>query len=317
MSLDSINQSTNLHKNNEVQFLCFRLEDSGDIYAVNVFKVKEIIKYTHTITKIDYDKSSLMEGIITVRNTVYPLVDLKKWFSFDNQNRDRDISSYGILSDDFQVLICDFSQTTVAIKIFKAERILTKKWSDIFQVSNYGSDEANQKVINHTKYYSGELVKVVNVERMLVDLFPNIEDAQNYEIDDLKALSASTANKLVLLAEDSPVAMKMMQKILSKMNVHFKAFENGQLLLNFLNDAKNSATEVALIITDLEMPEASGFEVIKQVKANPKLAHIPITVNSSMSGKSNKEMAISLNADAFISKSKPKEVEEVVNKFVF
>jgi two-component system chemotaxis response regulator CheV len=243
-------------------------------------------------------------------------VDLKKWFSFDNQNRDLDISPYGIFSDEFQLLICDFSQTVVAIKIFKAERILTKKWSDIFQVSTYGSDVSNHKVINHTKYYSGELVKVVNVERMLVDLFPGIEDSQDNEIEDLKVIDNS-GDKLVLLAEDSPVAMKVMQKILTKMNVSFKAFENGQLLLDFLNSDKTDPSKVALIITDLEMPEASGFEVIKQVKKNSLLAHIPITVNSSMSGKSNQEMAISLNADAFISKSKPKEVEEVVSKYVF
>jgi|GEM_PF-767120 len=314
-NLDKISQSTNLHKNNEVQFLCFRLADEGDIYAINVFKVKEIIKYSNSITRLDHAKSGLLEGIITVRDKVYPLVDLKKWFSFDNLLPDSDISEDGIRSDDFQVLICDFSQTMLAVKIFKAERILTKKWSDIYQVNNYGSEETNHKVINHTKYFNNELVKVVNVERMLVDVFPNIEDSQDAEIDDLQQIEAPK-DKLVLLAEDSPVAMKVMQKILTKMSVNFRAFENGQLLLDFLNENEEEAQHVALIITDLEMPEASGFEVIKQVKKNSALAHIPITVNSSMSGKSNKEMAISLNADDFISKSKPKEVEDVVIKYV-
>ena len=57
------------------------------------------------------------------------------------------------------------------------------------------------------------------------------------------------------------------------------------------------------------MPVVSGFEVIKQVKNSEKFKHIPVIVNSSMSGASNEEMAKSLNADGFVSKSNPKEIE--------
>lgn len=313
-NLDNISQSTNLHKRNEVQFLCFRLVEDGDIYAINVFKVKEIIKYAYTVTRTTHDDSALLEGIITVRDKIYPIVDLKKWFSYDYANPNANIENEAIDGDNFQVLICDFSQTTLAIKIFKAERILTKKWADIHQISSYTKEkDTAQKIINHTKYFDGELVKVVNVEKMLVDVFPDIEDTQMGEISDLKKIESK---KDILLAEDSPVAMKMMKKILDKLGVHFKAFENGQLLLDYINREETDIDNIGLIITDLEMPIASGFEVIKQVKANKRLAHIPIAVNSSMSGESNKDMAISLNADDFISKSHPKEVERIVNAFI-
>ncbi len=312
-NLDKISQSTNLHKRNEVQFLCFRLDDDGDIYAINVFKVREIIKYANTIIRVDHNNESLLEGIITVRDKIYPLVDLKKWFAYDCSASNSELKNQVISDDIFQILICDFSQTILAVKIYKAERILTKKWSDIHQVVNYSKEEANHKVINHTKYFNNELVKIVNVERMLVDVFPGIENSQNSEIDELKKVSSL---KEVLLAEDSPVAMKMMKKILDKLGVKVRAFENGQLLLDYLNLETTKVDDIGLIITDLEMPIASGFEVIKQVKNSKKFAHIPITVNSSMSGESNKEMAISLNADDFISKSHPKEVEETIKRFV-
>ena len=64
------------------------------------------------------------------------------------------------------------------------------------------------------------------------------------------------------------------------------------------------------------MPEAIGFEVIKQLKANHAKEHIPEVVNSSMSGSSNEELARSLNADDFISKSQPMQVEECIRKFL-
>ena len=75
-------------------------------------------------------------------------------------------------------------------------------------------------------------------------------------------------------------------------------------------------SRIGIVITDLEMPEASGFEVIKQIKANPLTAKIPVVVNSSMSGSSNEDMARSLNADEFISKSNPIEVEDALRRFM-
>ncbi|RVZ08642.1 response regulator, partial [Helicobacter pylori] len=61
-------------------------------------------------------------------------------------------------------------------------------------------------------------------------------------------------------------------------------FINGKTLLEHLFNPTTDVSNIGLIITDLEMPEASGFEVIKQVKNNPLTSKIPIVVNSSMSG---------------------------------
>ena len=87
-------------------------------------------------------------------------------------------------------------------------------------------------------------------------------------------------------------------------------------MLDHLFAPTTNVSDIGLIITDLEMPEASGFEVIEQVKANAQTAHIPIVVNSSMSGSSNEEMAMSLKANDFISKSNPLDVERVIKNFM-
>ena len=79
-NLSKIDQITSLHKNNELQLLCFRLDAKSDLYATNVFKIREVIKYDGDITAISYEKSSLIEGLITIRGLTIPLIDLKKWF---------------------------------------------------------------------------------------------------------------------------------------------------------------------------------------------------------------------------------------------
>lgn len=315
-NLAKIDQITSLHKNNELQLLCFKLDKDGDLYATNVFKIREVIKYEGEITKISYDKTSLLEGLITIRNLTIPLIDLKKWFYYDVNNKGKDISMRVVHNENFNgdiIMICDFSRWTIGVRIYEADRILNKKWTEIEQNSGIVGSSNNNKLVGRTRYFDGNLVQIVDIEKMLVDVFPWIDEEKEAE---LKLVKKVQSDKMILIADDSPVVLKTMQLILDKLGIAHNDFINGKKLLEYLFDEGTDISSVGMIITDLEMPETSGFEVIKQVKSNANTAHIPIVVNSSMSGSSNEEMALSLNANEFISKSNPLEIEACVNKYL-
>lgn len=315
-NLAKIDQITSLHKNNELQLLCFKLDKDGDLYATNVFKIREVIKYEGEITKISYDKTSLLEGLITIRNLTIPLIDLKKWFYYDVNNKSKDISTRIVHNADLTgdiIMICEFSRWTIGVRIYEADRILNKKWTEIEQNSGIVGSSNNNKLVGRTRYFDGSLVQIVDIEKMLVDVFPWIDEEKEAE---LKLVKKVQSDKIILIADDSPVVLKTMQLILDKLGISHNDFINGKKLLDYLFDADTDISSVGMIITDLEMPETSGFEVIKQVKSNASTAHIPIVVNSSMSGSSNEEMALSLNANEFISKSNPLEIEACVNKYL-
>lgn len=315
-NLAKIDQVTSLHKNNELQLLCFRLDKDGDLYATNVFKIREVIKYDGEITAISYDKCSLLEGLITIRNLTIPLIDMKKWFYYDTKNKEKDLSSHTINNPMYNgdiIMICEFSRWTIGVRIYEADRILNKKWTEIEQSSGIVGSNNNNKLVGRTRYFDESLVQIVDIEKMLVDVFPWIENEKNEELKRVKKINSS---KIILIADDSPVVLKTMQLILDKLGVSHNDFINGKTLLDYLFDKDTDISNIGMIITDLEMPETSGFEVIKQVKANPSTSHLPIVVNSSMSGSSNEEMAMSLNANEFISKSNPLEVEACVNKYL-
>lgn len=315
MNLSSIVQVTNLHKNNELQLLCFYLEKDGDIYAVNVFKVREIIKYKGLITKVTYENNSLIDGLITIRGLNIPLIDMRKWFYFNSNEPQKDLRPYGVQSGEGEeiIMICEFSRWTIGVRIYQADRILNKKWEEIEHEIDFSSDLRNGKFVSRTQYFDERLVQIVDIEKMLIDVFPWIESEKQKELDSLKKLKI---DKAVLLADDSPIVIKTMQTILDKLNVRHYSFYNGKALLDFLHMPSTNLDDIGLIITDLEMPEVSGFEVIKQVKADPLTASIPVVVNSSMSGSSNEDMAMSLDANGFVSKSNPKEIENVVKHFL-
>lgn len=315
-NLSRIDQITSLHKNNELQLLCFRLDAKSDLYATNVFKIREVIKYDGDITVISYEKSSLIEGLITIRGLTIPLIDLKKWFYYDSNNKEKDISKYIIKNTSINgdiIMICEFSRWTIGVRIYEADRILSKKWTEIEQSSGIIGDKNNNKLIGRTRYFNGELVQIVDIEKMLVDVFPWIEEDKEKE---LKKLGKVTTTKTILVADDSPIVLKTLQLILDKLGVEHYGFINGKKLLDYLFNEDTDLEQIGMIITDLEMPETSGFEVIKQVKQNPNTAHLPIVVNSSMSGSSNEAMAMSLQANEFISKSNPLEIEACIKKYL-
>ncbi len=307
--MQNIDSITTSHLRNEAQFLVFHLEKDGDLFAINIFKVKEIIKYNDKITDMIQDSKGFMEGVVSVREFNIPVIDLRKWF-YAKSNLNINLANYAVESDSYIVMVCDFSGILVGIRIYEADRILTKKWGEI--VRNEDDGNPDSKTIGYTRFLDDRIVQIVDIEKMAVEAFPWIEEGKNQE---LEGLSKIDTHKHILIADDSKPVLNIMGKIMEKLGLKYFLFNNGQELLNFIysNEAPN---HIGAIITDLEMPVTSGFEVIKQIKSSKEYSHIPIIVNSSMSGKSNEEMAKSLNADGFISKSNPKDIELGLKKFL-
>ncbi|RDU73398.1 chemotaxis protein CheV [Helicobacter aurati] len=316
MAMSNIDQVTSLYKNNELQLLCFRLEKNKDLYAVNVFKIREVVKYDGVLTIVSHESNSLVEGLITIRELTIPLIDMRKWFFYDSELPNKDLRSFKVQREKGEediIMICEFSRWTIGVRIYEADRILNKKWTEIEQSAGVGGSSGNGKLVSRTRYFDGRLVQVVDIEKMLVDVFPWIEEEKNKEMQNVKQVNSS---KKILLADDSPTVLKTMQAILNQLGVAHIDFVNGQQLLDYIFDQGTDINDIGLIITDLEMPEASGFEVIKQIKTDSRTKHLPIVVNSSMSGSSNEEMALSLNADEFISKSNPIQIEKAVRELM-
>lgn len=57
-----------------------------------------------------------------------------------------------------------------------------------------------------------------------------------------------------------------------------------------------------LLILDVMMPNKNGFEVCAEVRANPRLAHLPIVILTAKGREAEKARGLALGADAYISK---------------
>ncbi|GAA8835601.1 chemotaxis protein [Helicobacter pylori] len=306
-----IDKTTSLHLNNEAQFLCFRLDEEKDaqLYGLNIFKIREIIHYDGEVTEILGGSDGVMLGFLSVRGESIPLVDVKRWLHYNASDMSRNLKECSVKDEHNLVIVCHFSNHSIALKVLKIERIIHKNWTEISAGDKQGINEEG-KISTITRFDKERVVQILDVEKMISDVFPSLKD-----LDDLtlRCIEAIQSQKLILIAEDSLSALKTLEKIVQTLELRYLAFPNGKELLDYLYE-KEHYQQVGVVITDLEMPVISGFEVLKTIKADSRTEHLPVIINSSMSSDSNRQLAQSLEADGFVVKSNILEIHEMLRK---
>ena len=102
----------------------------------------------------------------------------------------------------------------------------------------------------------------------------------------------------ILIAEDDQFLCKAMTTKLTKEGYEVKIALDGVQLMDLL---KSYIPD--LIILDLLMPKKDGFEVVKEVKADPKLKNIPILIASNLGQSSDIQQILALGATDYLIKS--------------
>ncbi len=296
--LDNVDASTNLAKNNELQLLVFRVSMSEEsaYYAINVFKTREVVEAkNHFLTQIP-SSDALLEGTIMLRNLQIPILNLPAWLGISLTQEELKQSN---------ILICDFNGVIIGLRIMSAFRVIKKNWNEMHAPDGYRLKD-DGLVMNDTRLEDGSLCLILDYEKFLSDVIPQAmvdvaEDSANLiDIVIPQKLKEGT----VLIAEDSKTAQRALTQIFHNANITMHMFNNGKLLIDYVTSLGENAANITAIVTDIEMPEMSGFTVLQNLKANPHTRDIPVIVNSSMTGNNNKREAEVLGADGFIDKTK-------------
>ena len=103
----------------------------------------------------------------------------------------------------------------------------------------------------------------------------------------------------VLVIDDSPVTLKLVAATLERAGYEVRASsEVAGLRVAF------GSWHPDLVLTDVDMPDLTGVELCKQLKASYDSAHLPVVLYSSRSDAELAELARACEADGFLSKSR-------------
>jgi CheY-like chemotaxis protein len=114
--------------------------------------------------------------------------------------------------------------------------------------------------------------------------------------------------KTILFIEDEAALQKTFGDLLRKEGYQMVSALDGEQGLKLSKEIKPD-----LILLDLILPKIHGFEVLRQLKADPQTKDIPIIILTNLEGINDIDKAIELGATTYLVKAQYS-LEEVLEK---
>ncbi|MCI5145749.1 MAG: response regulator, partial [Candidatus Electrothrix sp. AR3] len=115
----------------------------------------------------------------------------------------------------------------------------------------------------------------------------------------------NSIQKTILLVDDDPDNLKLLAKMLTENKFQIRASNSGRYALKSIQ--KNSPD---LILLDINMPGIDGYEVCRQLKADPLSADIPIIFISGLKDEESKVRGFEVGGVDYI--TKPFQSQEIL-----
>ena len=273
---------------NEIEVMKFTI--GGNLFGINVAKVKEIM-ISAPVKPMPHAHPSV-EGIFKPRDMVITVVDLPQYLGAESHKGEKDI-----------FIITNFNKMFIAFRVHAVDRISRISWTDISKPDKTVSGGA-ESVATGIAQCDGELVTILDFERIVAEIAPET----SIQISEVEQMGPRDRNdRPIWVAEDSALLSKMIENSLRKANyVNLRMFPNGQELwdaLSVLPADHELEQDVALIITDIEMPQMDGHRLTKLVKeSGSRFKEVPLVIFSSLISEEMRLKGKDLGADEQLTK---------------
>ena len=284
---------------NEIEIMEFTI--NGNLYGINVAKVREIlmsapVKYMpHTHPAV--------EGIFKPRDLVMTVVDLPYYLSgVESEKGPKDL-----------FIITNFNKMSIAFRVHTVVGIIRISWKDI-EKPDKAVSSGDEGVTTGIAQCGDSLISILDFEKIVAEIAPET----SIQMSEIDRLGKRARNEVpILIAEDSVLLTKMIHNALEKAGyVNVTTFPDGQALWDYLEQLKKDHAidkNVALIITDIEMPQMDGHRLTKLVKEDKELKHLPLIIFSSLISDEMRIKGKQLGADEQLTKPEIGHLVEVMD----
>jgi two-component system cell cycle response regulator DivK len=118
------------------------------------------------------------------------------------------------------------------------------------------------------------------------------------------------SGKTILYVEDNEYNLKIVRQLLSRTSYQLIEAMDGEQGL-----ATARASLPDLILMDIQLPKMSGLDATRELRADPKTAHIPIVTITSFAMSGDSEKAKEAGATAYLAKPySPRELLQLIRQ---
>lgn len=296
----SVDQRTQLAGRNRLEMLMFRLH-GPQLYGINVFKVREVLQCP-PLSKVP-QSHPVVRGISNIRGKTISIMDLS-------------LAIGGRAIDDIQesfVIISEYNRSIQGFLVREVDRIVNLNWKDMLPPP---SGTAGASYLTAVTYVNEKMVEVIDVERVMAEVVGAKEHVSKDVLDRIE-LNSEVEKNLILVSDDSMVARKQVCKTVeSDLKMQTVTTKDGKeaidLLKSWADNKDPRLDQLAMVISDIEMPEMDGYTFTTEVRSDQRLQHLYIILHTSMSGIFNQSMVDRVGADKFIAKFEPDVLAQAV-----
>ena len=272
---------------NEIEIMEFTIDDN--LYGINVAKVREIIM--SAAVKVMPHAHPAVEGIFKPRDAVITVVDLPKYLGISKEKGAKDL-----------FIITNFNKMFIAFRVHTVVGISRISWTDIHKPDKTVSG-GSEGVATGIAQCGGDLVTILDFERIVAEIAPET----TIQMDEIEQMGPrARSDEPIWIAEDSILLSKMIEDCLRKAGyANLRMVPNGRELwegLNALPREREIEKDVALVITDIEMPQMDGHRLTKLIKSDHRFQTIPLIIFSSLISEEMRIKGRQLGADEQMSK---------------
>ena len=308
-----VDERSNLTGTNKFELLLFRLGgdahgERNELFGINVFKIREIVAMPE-VTAVAGSPPHVL-GVVNLRGQIIQVLDLPAITGC--------IPKTGLNI----MLVTEFARTTQAFAVESVEEIVRLDWGQVMSSEHSAGSGMVTSIARLDDEAGGapRLAQVLDVETILRKMNPT--DKVEINADSLGGKIKLKPGTIILAADDSVVARSLIEQGLEAMGLPFVMTKTGKEAWDQLNYLATSAEtegktindKVALVLTDLEMPEMDGFTLTRSIKKSARFGSIPVVIHSSLSGTTNEEHVKTVGADAYVAKFSAEDLSSTLRR---
>lgn len=132
---------------------------------------------------------------------------------------------------------------------------------------------------------------------LILDMDDLIQTAAGGPSSSATSLQDDSLAPHILVVDDSHTVREMERRLLARSGYTVSTAQNGQEAWNLLR-----LKEYDLLISDVDMPQMNGIELVTRVRANPRLARLPVIILSYKDREEDRKRGLEAGADFYLTK---------------
>ena len=295
--------TTTSNSTNRLELLLFYLGGRRR-FGINVLKIKEVIPCP-PLHQLPSSNPKIL-GVAELRNETLPIIDLAKAVGATHRTLSEEQIKQG------SVITTEINRSHQGLWISGVDKIILCDWKNISppaKGTGIGSYTTGVTLIDD------ELVQLLDIEKVLAEVL-GLETTQTDDLDIPNQELEAVFGKLVMIVDDSGMAMKQTIAALDRLGLQHISAPDGKVALQILKDYQNgdphTMEPISMIISDIEMPEMDGYTFVRELRKLPKFKDLHVLMHTSLNGNINMENAISCGANDVLTKFVPVELAEKI-----